>query len=369
VAASVTATVPGDTVTFTAPGGRLAAADGSAWSEGASGIDVVSDSVTGVATAWLHAEVTGALTVTAAAAQDLRGVVAVTAGLPRSVTASARRTAVSGARITVTTRVTDAFGNAVPDARLDLVLSRSSSGTFAGGQRQLTVRTGADGTAAAVVATMPTDTAPVVVTVGGDAAACTAANQYGCAANQPAAGFPAASGPVRVDVRLTPPTVRVTGPKRDAPVSTNQFITVRATTTGIPGGAPVRILEGEREMARGEVRADGSIRIDRVRAIGDGVFVVAVSGIRVRSQVKVLPFGITRATTSEGRLALTIAVGAWARGTRIAVLRGSTVVQRVEVARVHQDLRVLLPYRAGTYQVKVNTADGTVPGARRVTVG
>jgi hypothetical protein len=36
---------------------------------------------------------------------------------------------------------------------------------------------------------------------------------------------------------------------------------------------------------------------------------------------------------------------------------------------VHQDLRVLLPYRAGTYQVKVNTADGTVPGARRVTVG
>jgi hypothetical protein len=163
--------------------------------------------------------------------------------------------------------------------------------------------------------------------------------------------------------------VRVTGPKRDAPVSTNQFITVRATTTGIPGGAPVRILEGEREMARGEVRADGSIRIDRVRAIGDGVFVVAVSGIRVRSQVKVLPFGITRATTSEGRLALTIAVGAWARGTRIAVLRGSTVVQRVEVARVHQDLRVLLPYRAGTYQVKVNTADGTVPGARRVTVG
>lgn len=369
VEVAVVAVVPGDTVTFTAPGGRITAADSAAWATGSSTLDVVSDPLTGRAVAWMHAEEIGAVTVTAAAATDLRGVVAVSAGAPRMITATARRTAVSGDRVTITVRVEDAFDNPVPGARVDLVLTRTSSGTFAGGYRQVTVRTAADGSAAAVVATSPRDTAPVVVSVRGDAAACTVTNQFSCPAGQPGAGFPAASGPVRIETALTPPTVRVTGPKRDAPVSTNQFITVRATTTGIPGGSPVRILEGEREMARGEVRADGSIRIDRVRAVGDGVFVVAVSGIRVRSQVRVLPFGITRAEEVDGRLALTVAVGAWDRGTTIAVLRGSTVVQRVQVARMHQDLRVRLPYRTGSYQVQVNTADGAVPGARRVTVG
>ena len=369
VLVSVVAAVPGAAVTFTSPAGRVSLLQSTPWRDGERSLEVTSDAVTGIARVWAFSTRTGDLQVTATAASALSAFIPVTAGAPRSieVTAPARR--ISGSRFTVEVFARDAFGNAAPDALLDLALAGRSSGSFTGGQRQTTVRTGVGGSATAVIDTRTADRASVLLVTRGDRAACSAVNQFACGADEPAgSGFPAASGAIRTSIALVPPSVRIVAPARDRALSTNELMTVRAQAVGIRAGTVARVLADGREIGRGTVRGDGSVRIDRVRATGNGVFAVAVGELRARSQVRVVPFGITRVQRVGGTLQLVIATGVWRSGTRITVMRDTSAVARAVVTRVHRDALVRLPYRSGVYQVQVQTAQGVVPGSRRVTV-
>jgi hypothetical protein len=364
-----TTAVPGAPVDLSTSRGALTSDDSVLWSSGTSSLTVTTDS-RGVGIAYLHSAETGVARVKVSASREISAAVSVVspAKAARDVTLSAESPRIMARqRDGLTVAVHDAFGNAVSEARIDISLASGSPGRFAGGKRQISLRTDSSGMAQTEVSTTAFDRGEIVIIARGDLPACDTNNQFLCPINEPGAGFNAAHGVQRVVVEVEGRAIHLTTPHRNTPFSTNQFFIVRAHVTGVAVGEIALLKMGRREIARTRVAVDGFVRFAAIRAVGDGVYAISVNGIAARVQVKVLPFGIVGI---QGTRSLTVNVssGAWARGTVIALTRNGRMVAKARVLRPHQALAIRAPHISGTYQVQVRTPLGFVPGARAFVV-
>jgi hypothetical protein len=263
--------------------------------------------------------------------------------------------------------VRDAFDNVVPESVVDFSLAAGSAGRFAGGKRQVSVRTDSNGKAQIEVITNALDRGEITLIARGDLPECDSRNQFQCPLNEPGVAFQAASGPQRVVVKVEGRAIHVLDPRRDTPLSTNQFFIASAHVTGVPVGEIALLKMGRREIARAPVTTNGIVRFPAVRAVGDGVYAMSVNGMAARVQVRVVLFGISEIQSSRG-LAVKVSPGAWPRETTIALARNGRTIAKAKVLRLHQALTIQVPRLSGTYQVQVSTRWGIVPGARAFVV-
>ena len=363
------AAVPGAEVELSTSRGVLNTDDAVKWSRGSSSLVVTTDEL-GVGIAYLHSAQTGVAHLRVSASRAIAAAVSVVSPdkAGRDVSLSVESTRIMARqRDLVTVLVRDAFGNAVPESLVDISLAAGSAGRFAGGKRQVTVRTDSSGSAQTEVITNAFDRGEIVVIARGNLPECDFRNQFLCPVNEPGAGFKVASGAQRVVVKVDGRAIHVTTPHRNTPLSTNQFFIASARVNGVAAGEIALLKMGRREIVRARVSADGTVRFPATRAVGDGVYAISVNGIAARVQVKVVAFGISG--IQRGRsLTVHVSPGAWARGATIALTRNGRVIANARVLRPHQKVAIRAPLVSGTYQVQVSTRLGIVPGAKAFVV-
>ncbi len=364
-----TAAVPGAAVDVSTSRGLLTTDDAVIWSSGSSSLVVITDG-SGVGIAYLHSAETGVARLSVSASRVITAASAVVSPTKaaRNIDLSVEKSQIiARQRDLVTVIVRDAFGNVVPESVVDISLAAGSAGRFAGGKRQVSVRTDSNGKAQTEVITNALEHGEIIMVARGDLPECDSRNQFQCPLNEPGAAFQASSGPQRVVVNVEGRAIHVLAPRRDTPLSTNQFFIASARVTGVPAGEIALLKTGRREIARTRVATDGIVRFPAVRAVGDGVYAMSVNGMAARVQVKVVLFGISDIQSARG-LAVNVSPGAWPRGTTIALTRNGRVIAKAKVLRTHQAVTIQVPQLSGTYQVQVSTRWGIVPGARAFVV-
>jgi hypothetical protein len=364
-----TAAVPGAAVEVSTSRGGLTLSDSDNWSSGASSLVVTTDT-RGVGLAYLHSVRIGVARLSVSASRVITAPVTVVSPkqAARDVSLSVESTQITARqRDLVTVVVRDAFGNVVPESRVDISLAVGSAGRFAGGALQVSVRTDSTGAAQTEVITNALDRGEIILIARGDLPECDFRNQFLCPVNEPGSAFKAAGGTQRVVVKVEGRAIHVTSPHRNTPLSTNQFFVANARVTGVAFGEIALLKMGRREIARTRVSVDGTVRFPAIRAVGDGVYGMSVDGMAARVQVKVVTFGISGIQRARG-LAVNVSPGAWARGTSIALTRNGRVIANARVMRLHQTVVFRVPQISGTYQVQVRTRLGIVPGARAFVV-
>ena len=274
----------------------------------------------------------------------------------------------AGESVDAVVSVTDVFGNPVENASVDLELPENGPGVFATGANTFTVLTDAKGRASIEVQTRQGRGPTLRITAKGDLAACRPLeNQYSCLANQPIPDFEEASGPQKVKVLLTEPSVTVTEPAADSDVSTGQTFDILGTSTGIPEGAAARLLLGDIPQGASIVKADGTFSFTNVLAqqqgSGDLGYVIVVGDAKpVPLDIDVKLFSIVSHKEVDGNLKFRVATGAWERGTIIELTRDDRPVTKIEVTDPGNDLYIVAPASPGFYQVQVTTNRGIVYG-------
>lgn len=363
------AAVPGAEVELSTSRGVLNIDDAVKWSRGSSSLVVTTDA-RGVGIAYLHSAQTGVARLSVSASRVITAASAVVSSVKaaRDVSLSVESTHITARqRDVVTIAVRDAFGNVVPESLVDISLAAGSAGRFAGGKRQVSLRTDSSGSAQTEVITNVLDRGEITVIARGDSPECDSGNQFLCPVNEPGAGFKEASGAQRVVVKVESRGIHVIAPRRNIPLSTNQFFVASARVTGVAAGEIALLKMGRREIARARVSVDGTVRFPAIRAVGDGVYGMSVNGMAARVQVKVVAFGISGIQRAQS-LAVNVSPGAWSRGTVLALTRNGGVIAKARVMRLHQAVVIRVPQMSGTYQVQVRTRLGIVPGARAFVV-
>ena len=392
----VVASTSGAPVTFSATGGQLLQdLTTKAWLDAPSTVTVLSQPGTDrcLATAYLFATTVGTVSVEADGATTTvtHSVPVVTAlAAARNVRLSTDEDVVAaGSSVTASVKVTDAFGNVVEGALVDVELPAKGPAQFASGSNTTTIKTGTNGRASVEINTVAGKGDGFTIEASGDQQSCSATtNSYSCAADQPALGLPAASGPRSRKVDLVAPSVDVYEPLPGDFYTEGETFTVRASTVAIPDGTNVQVLYGDAVIANGATAQDGRIEIldvparvtgnDRKYKLVVGNLASADLGIRVDPKPpEPTPtptptpsgdFGIVNYTQSGDRLVFTIDPGSYAKGTVVILLREGDEVTRAKVLETGQDFDVDVAYRPGIYQVVVETPDGPDYGKDDVVV-
>lgn len=276
----------------------------------------------------------------------------------------------AGDPIDAIVQVTDVFGNPVENASVDLVLPEKGPGTFATGANTFTVLTDPKGRASVAITTREGRGTSLSVTAKGDLAACRPfENQYACLANQPIPEFDAASGPQKVKVVITEPSVDITEPSAGASYSTGESFDIKGKTIGVKEGTTVRLLLGDSPQGASTVKADGTFSFTNVIAQGKGSgdlgYVVIVGELKPTPiDVNVKAFSIISHKVVAAGLKFRVAIGAWKAGTIIELTRDGAPVTKIEVTTPGPDLYIVAPNTPGFYQVQVTTSRGIVYGLK-----
>lgn len=262
--------------------------------------------------------------------------------------------------------VTDAFGNPIENAAVDLSLPLKGPGKFATGANTFTVFTDPKGKASVEIQTRKGGT--LTVTAKGDLAACRPLeNQYSCEADQPVPGFEPASGTKKVKVRIVEPTAEVTSPAAGAAYSTGEKFDVSGRAVGLREGTTVRLVAGDAPAGASTLKADGSFSFKDVTAqkggSGDLGYVVIVGDLKpVPLDISVKDFTIVSYKRVDAGLRFRVAAGAWKSGTIIELTRDGTPVSKIEVTSPGSEVILFAPDMTGFYQVQVSTSRGIVYG-------
>ncbi len=392
----VVTSTSGSPVTFSADGGQLLQdLTTKSWLDAPTTVTVLSEPGTDrcLATAYLISTAVGtaAIEVNGATTTITHSVGVVTA-LPaaRNVRLSTDEDVVAaGDSLNAGVRVTDAFGNNVEGALVDVELPAKGPATFASGSNTATIKTGSNGKASIKINTSPGGGAGFTIEASGDQQSCSAtSNSYACAADQPALGLPAASGPRSRRVDIVEPAVDVSEPRPGDVYTEGEVFTVRAATVAVPDGTNVQVLYGDAVVGSGATAPDGRIEIldvparetsnNRKYRLVVGNLASAELGIRVDPappQPTPTPtpqpsgdFGIVKYSQSGDRLIFTIDPGSFAKGTVVVLLDEGDVITKAKVVETGQEFEVDVPYRPGIYQVVVETPDGPVYGKDDVVV-
>lgn len=324
-----------------------------------------------VAAVYLFSTKTGPATVSAIGLNELKTEFRVTTVREAARDISLRMstgTINAGESVEALVDVTDVFGNPVENASVDVSLPPKGTARFPAGTSTFTVLTDTKGRASIQVQTSVDKGTSFTVTAKGDLASCLPfENQYACLADRPVPGFAEASGPQKVKVAVTKPTVTIESPASGSALSTGEMFDIVGATTGVKEGATARLFLGDSPLGASMIKADGSFEFRDVTAqtsgSGDIGYVVIVADLKPSPlDITVKAFTITSFKRVNTGLKFRVAAGAWKAGTIIELTRDGAAVSKIEVTDPGKDVYLFAPEATGFYQVQVSTPRGIVYG-------
>ena len=367
----VTAAESNAPVTFTALGGQVIESLDDSWVEAPDQLTVFSlpGAERCTAAVYVFATKPGTVNLAVEGATILTGALDVVVPREGARNVSLRleeTTVLAGESVQATATVSDAFGNAIPNAVVVLSTPRKGPGRFLNGATRQTLITDSRGRASIdVLAVAGRGTTLTVRAEGDDASCIVERNQYDCPIDVPVPGFTASSGRVSADVPVEQPSATLISPSAGTVLSAGEPFSVTASTTGLSAGTIAQVKLGGNVIALGSVDEDGRVSITDIVAVenrGRSYQFVVGDLAPIPISLTVVPFGITGATRDDTALTFTVTPGAWAAGTEIGLTRDGILVSRTPVLLGEETLEITVPFAPGVYQVRVRIGGSVVEG-------